>query len=189
MKALQIDEVRTWCAESSSGVKLDPTGHLRYATRDPLGIRVDIPPEAPKAVALASSLLAVEEGDGFYGALMLFTNWDFGTPQIERCGLRILEKMRHGYGVTASVENAPGQLFRSDEMVDAHAFLALPLFFGWDAFFTPHGTRYIAYVRQNASLFLITDNEQVLQKLQTFLETYHPVLELPSYLQGAPAAL
>ena len=29
--------------------------------------------------------------------------------------------MRRGYGVTASVENAPGHLFRSDEIVDVLA--------------------------------------------------------------------
>lgn len=188
MKALQINELRRWCEESPSGVKLDATGHLRYANRGLLGIRLNVPSEAQKAAALAASLLSVEEDGGFYGALMLFTNWDFGTPQIEQCGLRILEKMRHGYGVTASVENAPAQLFRTDEITDVQAFLTLPMFFGWDAFFTPHGTRYIAYIRENASLYLVTDDEQVLEKLQACLRGHRPVLDLPSYLQDAPAS-
>jgi hypothetical protein len=188
MKALQLDEIRRWCDESPSGIRVDSAGHLRYSTGNLLGVRLDVPAKATAAVSLVSSLLAVEECDGYYGALMWFTNWDIGTPQIERCGLRILEQMRRGYGVTASVENAPGQLFRSDEMVDVQAFLTLPLLFGWDAYFAPHGTRYFAYARQNSSLFLVTDNEQVLQKLQQSLEPYQPVLELPSYLKGAPAA-
>src|SRR5690242_2247554 len=177
MKALQIDELRTWFDESSSSVKLDPTGYLRYATDGPVGLRLEIPPEAPKTVALASSLLAVEEDDGYYGALMWFTNWDIGTPQIERCGLRILEQMRRGYGVTASVENAPAQLFRTDEIADAHAFLTLPMLFGWDAYFMPHGTRYFAYVRNNGSLFLVTDDQKVHRRLQAFLASYGPMVE------------
>lgn len=189
MKALQIDELRKWFDESPAGVKVDPTGHLRYATREPLGIRLDVPPEARRAVALAYSLLAVEEDVGFSGALMWFTDWGYSPPQIENCALRMLEQMRRGYGVTASIENAPGQLFRSDEIMDVHAFLAIPLLFGWDAYFMPYGTRYFAFVRENASVFLVTDKEQVLQKLLALLEAYHPVLELPSYLQGAPAAL
>ena len=186
MRALQIHELGKWFDESTANIQVEPTGYLRYRTGDQFGIRIDLPPEASRVVALAASLLAIEEDEGFYGALIWFTNWDIGTPQIERCGLKILEKMRHGYGVTASLENSPGQLFRSDELVDAHAFLTLPLFFGWDAFFMPHATRYFAYIRQNASLFLVTDSEQVSEKLMTFLRSYHPVLELPSYLRVTP---
>lgn len=187
MNALQTDELRRWCDESPSGIKLDAMGHLRYATRNSLGLRLGVPLEARKAAALASSLVSVEEDDGFYGALIWFTNWDTGTPQIERCGLRILEQMRRGYGITASVENAPAQLFRTDEIVDVQAFLTLPMLFGWDAYFMPHGTRYFAYVRQNGSVFLVTDREQVLQKLRVFLDPYQPAMELPPYLQSAPA--
>jgi hypothetical protein len=146
-----------------------------------------VPPEAPRAVALVSSLLAVEEDDGFYGALMWFRSWDIGTPRIERCGLRILEQMRRGYGVTASLENAPGQLFRTDELVDAEAFLTLPLFFGWDAYLAPHGTRHFVYARGNGSLFAVTDEQQILEKLMTSLASYRPILELPAYLLAAPA--
>ncbi|MFY9752841.1 MAG: hypothetical protein WAJ92_09385 [Candidatus Acidiferrales bacterium] len=187
MKALLIDELRRWFDESPSGIKVDPTGHLRYPTRNLLGLRLDVPAEAQKAAAFASSLLSVEEDDGFYGALVWFTNWDIGTPQIERCGLRMLEQMRRGYGVTASVENAPAQLFRTDEIADVQAFLTLPMLFGWDAYFAPHGTRYFAYVRQNGSLFLVTDREQVLHKLQASLDAYRPASGLPSYLESAPA--
>lgn len=189
MKALQIDELHRWFDQSPSGIMVDPTDHLRYPTRNPLGLRLSVPQEARKAAALASSLLSVDEDEGYYGALMWFTNWDIGTPQIERCGLRILEQMRRGYGVVASVENAPAQLFRTDEITDVLAFLTLPMLFGWDAYFAPHATRYFAYVRQNGSLFLVTDREPVQKKLRALLEPYRPESELPSYLQNAPASL
>lgn len=190
MQTLRIDELIDWCKSPPVGLMADPMGYLRFATGVAYSIRVDVPPEASKAVVLASTLLAIEEEEsGFYGALIWFTNWDTGTPNIERCGLRMLEQMRRGYGVTASVENAPAQLFRTDEIADVHAFLALPLLFGWDAYFVPHGTHYFAYVRENASLFLVTDDERVLQRLQTRLEPYRPALELPSYLHGASADL
>lgn len=188
MKALQIDELRRWLDESPSGIKVDPTDHLCYPTRNSLGLRLDVPLEAQRVAALASSLLSVEEDDGYYGALIWFTNWDIGAPQIERCGLRILEQMRRGYGVTASVENAPAQLFRTDEIADVQAFLTLAMLFGWDAYFAPHGTRYFAYARQNSSLFLVTDKEPVLQKLRASLDPYRPASELPAYLQNAPAS-
>jgi hypothetical protein len=186
MKALQTEDVLKWCETSASWISADPKGYLRYGISEPLGIRLTVPREAQAAVVLAHSLLAVEGDEGYFGAFMWFTNWDIGTPLIERCGLRILEQMRRGYGVTASVENAPGQLFRTDEIADTHAFLTLPLLFGWDAYFMPHGTRYFAYIRQNSSVFLVTDDRQVLQKLQASLEPYHPVSELPSYLAESP---
>lgn len=189
MKALQIDELRRWCDESHSGIRVDATGHLRYATPNPLGIRLNVPPEARQTVALAYSLLAVEEDMSFSGALMYFVDWGYSPPEIENCAVKILEQMRRAYGVTASIENAPAQLFRSDEILDVHAFLAIPLLFGWDAYFMPHGTRYFGYLRENASIYLITDDEQVSQKLQASLQGYRPVLELPTYLQGAPAPL
>src|SRR5579872_5413393 len=111
MRAIQTDELRGWYEKS--GIAVDAAGFLRYANTAPLGIRLNIPSEGPKTAALAASLLSVE--DDFYGATMWFTNFDFGTPRIERCALRILEQMRRGYGVTASLENAPAQLFRTDE--------------------------------------------------------------------------
>jgi hypothetical protein len=119
---------------------------------------------------------------------MYFTDWGYSPPHIENCVLRILEQMRRGYGVTASLESAPAQLFRSDEIIDVHAFLTIPLLFGWDAYFMPYGTRYFAFARENSSMFLVTDDEQVLQKLLLSLDSYRPVLELPSYLEGTPAA-
>jgi hypothetical protein len=182
MKALSIDDLLKWCQALPFRMNVDPNGYLRYATSEPRGIQITVPQEARRAAALAYSLLSVEADDGYYGAFMWFTNWDIGTPEIERCGLRILEQMRRGYGVMASVENAPAQLFRSDELADAHAFLTLPLLFGRDAYFMPHGTKYFAYVRQDGLLFLVTEEDQILQKLHTILEPHHPVAELPSYL-------
>jgi hypothetical protein len=51
----------------------------------------------------------------------------------------------------------------------------------------PHGTRYFAYARPDASLYVVTDDERVLQRLLTHLAGYHPVLQLPSYLRDGDA--
>ena len=184
MKTLSFDDLVQWCSESPSGVKLESPYHLHYGTQETFGFRIDVPPEATRVVALVHSLLAVEEDTGYYGGIIWYTNFGMGTPEIEQCGLRILEQMRRGYGGVESVENAPAQLFRSDEIVDNHAFMTLPLLWGWDAYFMPHGTRYFAYARQNGSLYLVTDKEHVFQKLRTACAAYHPVLELPTYLRA-----
>lgn len=189
MNVLPANELQMRC-ESHANIKFDPEfNRVRFTTREILGLRLTVPMKAPEAVVLAYRLLRVEEDNEFFGALLWFASWDMGTPLIESCGLRILEQMRRGYGATASVENAPGQLFRSDERIDAHAFLMLPLLFGWDAFFMPNGTRYFAYIRQNGSLFLVTEEAQVLEKLNIALRAYSPVPELPGYMRDAPITL
>lgn len=186
MNAIQTDELVRWCDQSRSGIKVDPeASHLRYSTDNPHGLRINIPTEAQKTAVLVSSLLSVEGDDGYYGALMWFTNWDMGTPQIERCGLKVCEQMRRGYGVTASLENAPAQLFRTDESTDVQAFLILPMLFSWDAYFAPHGTHYFAYVRGSGAMFLVTDSEEVFLKLRESLSSYRPTSELPSYLHNS----
>jgi hypothetical protein len=189
MFALSNKDLQARYEAMSLNINVEPKGYLSYRDSKPLfGLRLNVPSEGPKVALLAYSLVAFE-GDEFCGALLWFTSWDIGTPQIERCGLKLLEQMRRGYGVTPSVENAPAQFFRTDESVDAQAFLTLPLTFGWDAYFMPHGTRYFAYARRNGSLFLVTDQEEVSQKLLAFFEKRHPVPELPSYLRSAQQTL
>lgn len=184
MKTLNLSELVRWCNESPSGVKIGSPDHLQYQAPKIFGCRIDVPSEAMRIVSLVYSLLAVEQEVGFYGGLIWYTNWGMGTPELEQCGLRILEQMRRGYGAGESVENSPAQVFRSDERVDAQAFITLPLLWGWDAYFTPHGSRYFAYARQNGSLYLVTDDEEVFQKLLGAFDAYHPVLELPTYLKS-----
>jgi hypothetical protein len=184
MHALSIDDLQKWGTASHLKMRIEPKGYLFYETGKPLfGIRLNVPGEGRAAAALASSLVAFE--DEYHGGFLWFTNWDIGTPQIERAGLKIVEQMRRGYGVTSSVENAPAQLFRSDESVDAQAFLTMSVIFGWEAFLMPHRTRYFAYARPNGSLFLVTDEEEISHKLLAFFEYLHPVVELPSYLKDA----
>src|SRR4051812_27003597 len=123
MFALGNKDLQARYEEAYLNIDVELNGYLFYRNSKSLfGIRLDVPREAPQAALLAHSLVAFERDD-FYGALLWLTSWDIGTPQIERCGLKILEQMRHGYGVMPSVENAPAQFFRTDEVVDAAAFL------------------------------------------------------------------
>ncbi len=183
MKSLKEQELREWFDASSSTIAINQHGHLVYRAAKNFGIKVNVPADATGAVALTSVLFSPQEE--FYGGILFYNEWDLGTPSIEKCGLRILEKMRNGYGVTSSIENAPAQLFRSDELVDAQAFFSLAILFGWDAFFAPHDGRYIAYSRRNASLFVITQDEHSLQALEESFGFYQPVRGLPSHLLRA----
>jgi hypothetical protein len=185
MKTLRFEDLNTWFLESASNVEVQSSDHLRFEGSKTFSCRIDVPLETMRVVALVYSLLSVESETRFYGGLIWYTNWGMGTPEIEQCGLRMLEQMRRGYGAVESIENAPVQVFRSDELVDAQAFMVLPLLWGWDAYFKPHSSRYFAYARQNRSLYLVSDDEQVFNRLLSALSSYSPVLELPTYLRSA----
>ena len=128
-------------------MRVGPDTRLSYGSPTVFAMSIKIPSESGPAVALGASLLAFEANVGFYGGLLWLANWDIGTPQLERAGLRMIEQMRRGYGAFSSMENAPGNLFRTDEIADLHAFLCVPMLFGWDAYFIPRGTQYFAYIR------------------------------------------
>ena len=177
MHAISIGDFRTWC-KASFGFGYRPS-RLSYGTGGPylvFGSRCRV---KVRKLQFSPCLMAFEGENAYYGGALVLTSWDIGTPSIERSALRILEQMRRGYGVTASVENGPVQLFRSDEFADAQAFLTLPMIFGWDAYFMPHGTRYFAFIRRNNSIFLLTDEKEVFQKLLSFFEDRRPAVELP----------
>ena len=183
MRALKYDELVKWCKESLADVITGTPEHLFYTNPNVFGCRIDLPPDPMQAVAFVYALLALEQNSTFYGALMWFTNWGAGTPQIEQCGLRILEQMRRGYGIVDSVENSPAHLFRSDEMIDAQAFATLALLWGWDAYFLPHGLRYFAYIRENSRVYLVSDEEKTLAYLLDGLSAYKPVIDTPRYIR------
>lgn len=184
MRTLTYQESKEWCEEPPLSMKVGPQGQLSYGSLTVFGMSIKIPLEAGPAVALSSSILAFEANADFYGGLLWVVNWDIGTPQIERCGLKIIEQMRCGYGACSSIENAPGNLFRTDEVGDLHAFLCLPMLFGWDAYFIPRGTRYFAYVRSNGFLYLVTDEEETYSRLMSHLAYWKPSSDVPSYVRS-----
>lgn len=163
-------------------MKVGQYAHLSNESPPVLGLSIRIPTEAGRAIALGSGLLAFEANVEFYGRLLWLANWDIGTPQIERAGLRMIEQIRRGYGACSSIESAPGNLFRTDQVADLHAFLSVPMLFGWDAYFVPRGTRYFAYVRNNGFLYLVTDEKETYSRLLSHLAYWKPSSEVPSYV-------
>lgn len=187
MRSLTYQESKEWCEKAPLSMKVGPQVQLSYGSPTVFGMSIKIPLDTGPAVALSASLLAYEANTDFYGGLLWVVNWDIGTPQIERCGLKLIEQMRRGYGANSSIENAPGNLFRTDEIVDLHAFLCLPMLFSWDAYFVPSGTRYFAYVRSNGFLHLATDEEETYSHLLNHLAYWKPSSEVPPWV-GGPAS-
>jgi hypothetical protein len=185
VRTLTYQESKEWCEQAPLSMKVGQYAHLSYESPTVFGMSIKMPLESGPVMALGSGLLAFEANVEFYGGLLWLANWDIGTPLVERAGLKIIEQMRRGYGNCSSIENAPGNLFRTDEIADLHAFLCLPMLFGWDAYFVPRGTRYFAYVRSNGFLYLVTDEEETYTRLLSHLAYWKPSPEVPSYVTSA----
>jgi hypothetical protein len=182
VRVLNYQESKQWCEKAPLSMKVGPHGHLSYGPSVALGVSVKVPVEAGPTIALASSLLAFEANVDFYGGLLWLVNWDIGTPQIERSGLRMIEQMRRGYGICSSIDNTPGNLFRTDEIADLHAFISVLMLFAWDAYFIPRGTRYFMYFRSNGYIYLVTDEEDIRSRLLKHLAYWKPSGEISLYV-------
>lgn len=182
MRVLNYQESKKWCEKAPLSMRVGPDGHLSYGSSIVFGFSIKVPMEAGPAIALASSLLAFEANVDFYGGLLWLVDWDIGTPQIERSGLRMIEQMRRGYGICSSIDNTPGNLFRTDEIADLHAFISVLMLFGWDAYFVPRGTRYFVYFRSNGQICLVTDEKEVHSRLLKHLTYWKPSGEVPPFV-------
>jgi hypothetical protein len=93
-------------------------------------------PETPlRAIYFAhvAAMLGLDDDGLFNGGLLWITLSTIGSPQLEKSGCKIAEKMGQAYGENRPLQYASGQFFRSDELVDLTAFVLLCFVFGWDA--------------------------------------------------------
>lgn len=96
---------------------------------------VDVPERGSSLPFLSRTLalLEVEEESQFAGGFLWFDLWDIGSPQLDKIGWTIVERMRLSYGEFRPIEAAPAHRFRSDESTQLQGLLLQPLIFQWDA--------------------------------------------------------
>jgi hypothetical protein len=120
------------------------------------------------------SLLNIDAEELFSGAVLWITLCDIGSPQLEKTGWKLVEKMRAGFGETRELRAAPGHSFRSDEFVELNAFL-LPCFvFGWDAYLLPSGEDYFLHISHDEFCSVVARTTAMQAKLFKELESIHP---------------
>ncbi|HLW43163.1 MAG TPA: hypothetical protein VKS00_01675 [Candidatus Acidoferrales bacterium] len=134
-------EVVKWLAENewNHGIRADGTA-LYYADSGADCFELKFP-ETPLRIthfARVASMLGISEESLFYGALLWITLSTIGSPQLEKSGWKLVEKMRQGYGENRPLQTASGHFFRDDELVDLTAFLVPCFVYGWDAYVVPN---------------------------------------------------
>lgn len=139
MNVMTDNEVREFVQESawSTGIKIDTDGGLFYDSPDANCIVMSFPETPGQAayVARLMSLMGTESDEAFfYGALLWIRLWDIGSPQVEKSGWKLVERMRMGFGELRPLGVANGHWFRGDEIAELAAFIVPCLVYGWDAY-------------------------------------------------------
>jgi hypothetical protein len=151
MKVMTDGEVREFEQKHSwtTGIRIDANGELFYDSPEANWIVMSFPETLLRAtyVARVISMLGTQGDEAFfYGGLLWIRLWDIGSPQLEKSGWRLIERMRMGFGELRPLGTASGHWFRHDEVVDLAAFIVPCLVYGWDAYVVPANAGCFAFI-------------------------------------------
>jgi hypothetical protein len=140
MKSLTEAEVRQWFDKwhAETGIEVESEYPSLYYNNPKANILIFPYPETPLEATYHAQLvnaIGLTDKQDFEGALFWLTSWDLGPTS--PVGWRLLERIRAGLGDTRSLELAPGQSFRRDELSDLSVFALTTFNFGWSAFIIP----------------------------------------------------
>jgi hypothetical protein len=126
-----------WIAETKwhHGARVDDRG-LYYEDPDANCFELGFP-ETPLRIsyfARVAATMGINDESAFYGAMLWITLSNIGSPQLEKSGWKLIEKMRQGFAENRSLQAANAHFFTDDELVDLTAFLIPCFVFGWDAY-------------------------------------------------------
>ena len=177
MKVMAIEEAKKWC--SKVGLRLARDAVLRYPRSPEHRFFVLAPEEFRLIMAFTRAMLEFRSEADFCGGLLWLRRWSIGSPQMVRVGWRIIEDIRRVHGGLQSLEVAPAQLFRDDEFVDLHAFLAQVVGFGWKAEFVPSTGNFFLHFKDNRQVCFTAKSADVLNELRVDFARWNPTDEDP----------
>jgi hypothetical protein len=187
MNAMTNEEVKAFEGKNqwATGICIDEGwGGLYYDQPEASCIELKFP-ETPMQVPYFTrvlSMLNLDSEEHFHGGLLWLTLWTIGSPQLEKVGWKLVEKMRLAFGETRPIGVAPGHWFRSDELVELNAFLLPCFIFGWDAFFNPSGQDYFVHISHDEYWLVVTKTKAAYETLFEQLQDLAPRKAHPNTL-------
>lgn len=180
MKAMTTAEAKDWC--SQVGLHLSSDGLLGYASSlSSQGPKFFVlaPEEFRRISVFTRSLLNLPDKTAFGGGLLWLRRWDIGSPPLIWAGWRIIESIRKVSGGSESLEVAPAQLFRADELVEFHACLIPVVGFGWVAEFVPSTGGFFLHFKDNRQVCFSAESTDLLNELRTAFRHCNPTDDDP----------
>ena len=187
MKALTHEEARAWCEKRH--VRVTRSQYLYFDTPQRLCMAFELPEKPYQLVALANALLPYSESLPFLGALLWIRQWGVWSELVERCGLRVMEVMRMIHGDGRPLQEAPGYLFDSQELIDLEVSFVQPMLVGWDAFLVPECGEYIVATSHDEVTCVLSRTPETHERMLSELQPWNPREGGEWYFKGigAPA--
>jgi hypothetical protein len=176
MICLTEQRLREQVALPGSSVSIDENMYPYFTDPGADCFSLDIPPQgsALPSLARAFSLLEAEDETYFHGAFLWYGLWNIGSPQVDRIGWVIVEKMRLGYGEARPLEAAPVHRFREDESTPLQAFLLQAMAFQWDVSLLHNTFDRLVHVSHDGYAAVATSTGEARERCWSLLEARNP---------------
>ncbi len=145
-------------------------------------VKYDVPSAYADSIQLLHRLLTVPTEDGFEGGLAWQLSW-WSENESEKVTLKIIEKVRQGYGERRSLEDAPACLFESSELHVAIALLVQPLLNTWAAQFVCGSGKYFLMSTVSGYLYFIARDKETAERVLENTAGWKPRQEIPGYFK------
>ena len=174
MKTLTIEEIRDWLQQRP--VQLTNDDRLYFDVHERGCLAIELPEKPYQLVSLANALIPhdYDESAPFQGALLWIRQWGVWNELVERVGLRIMEVMRRSPGGSRPLEEAPGNLFGEQDLIDLQACFLQPLLIGWDAFLVPESGDYFVATSHDETTCVVGRTQQIHENLRVRLQAWNP---------------
>jgi hypothetical protein len=182
MNVMTDDEVREFEQKHSwaTGIKSDECGNLYYDSPNASCITLNYP-ETPLRVTYAARLISMlgtgSDEAQFSGSLLWVRLWTIGSPQLEKSGWRLVERMRMGFGELRPLGTASGHWFRSDEITDLAAFIVPCFVYQWDAYVVPANAGCFAFISHDGFWCVATRDSEAHKQIWSSLNDVGPRID------------
>jgi hypothetical protein len=181
MKGMNAEQALGWSKDA--GLTMNEDGLLSYANPNEQRFFIAAPDGFRNMMILVQRMAIFGGEAGFSGGLLWLHRWDIGSPQLVRVGWQIMEDMRRACGDMQSLDIAPAQFFRADELVQLNAFLLHVLGLGLVADFIPASRHFFVHFKDNAQICFTTDEADTFKELRTTFSGWNPTDEDPMLLK------
>jgi len=172
MRGLSNNETREWCL--GQGLSLTSDNYLYYDFRDHHSFYVELAGKAQELISLGEYLIPTWNETHFQGGLVWMKDWGIWNEHLEKVGSAILRQMRLASSESRPLIDAPAMLFEPSELFELHAYFALPLLFGWDAFVVPAGREYFVFLSHEGLICVVSKSRQVHEQVFARVKEWGP---------------
>ncbi|HEX3928243.1 MAG TPA: hypothetical protein VHW65_09600 [Gemmatimonadales bacterium] len=162
VRLLTSEQAIRWCRERRielpMGLRLPE--RVAFDGHDGPAVHVPIVGSPIDVIRLAYVLLMTnvpgDDAERFAGALLCFVDWDIWSETTESVGHAYLNAIRDLSGEPAPIGDAPGLLCRKKDFKLAHAALALPMMFQWDAWYVAEDGGLVACIHHHGYMTIFS---------------------------------